>query len=113
MTRNYAVAAGGAFGARLGRIVELLDDHQIIGGGPTAHVGDQFILDLLAFPQRLQARFLDSRDVNEGVLFPTLLLDETVTLPGVEPLYRSNWHVSAHFPRSSAYSALHQAEGIT
>src|SRR5690606_37849665 len=60
---------------------------QVIGGrlaGPL--VLDDLVVDLLAFIETVEARALNSRDVNEHVR-PTLVgLDESIALLTVEPL---------------------------
>jgi hypothetical protein len=76
----------------------LLDEGQLIGGRPAAHIGNQFVLNFLSLAQSLKAgAFSTAVIVDEGVLFPALLLDEAVSLARIEPLYRTDRHVNLSF----------------
>src|ERR1700741_934217 len=68
-------------------------DYQVVVRGLAGPpVGDQLELDLLAFVQALQARALDSADMDKGVLAAVVRLDEAIAFGGVEPLHGSRSH---------------------
>ena len=57
-----------------------------------AAIGDNFILNVLAFVERAQPGPLDRGDVHEHILAAALRLDKAVTFGRVEPLHSACSH---------------------
>ena len=57
-----------------------------------AAIGDDFVLNVLAFVERAQSGALDGGDVNEHILATALRLDKAITLGRVEPLHSACSH---------------------
>src|SRR5262245_43899927 len=59
-----------------------------------ATLGCDFVVDLLALVEAVQARPLDRADMHEHILAAVRRLDEPIPLRGVEPLHRTCRHHS-------------------
>ena len=57
-------------------------------------VGNNLILNVLAFVERAQARPFHGRDMHEHIFAAALRLDKAITLGRVEPLYSASSHIS-------------------
>src|SRR5262245_64042161 len=78
----------------LGAIVRCLLSRLQVHRSRTAALGGDFVGDLLALVEAVQTRPLDRADMDEHILAAVTRLDETETFGGVEPLHRTNRHVS-------------------